>query len=187
MTMPYKPTRVAKRSARVLAALAALAMAVLSLAFVQPAQAGLMQWDETFEGGGGRGWWTAGGAGFDLGLGYAHQGRGNGWVRNTTGWNAINTWVSVVPNAECRASAWIRLSPQMTAGYMTAKSHYGTTINEIRLVGPGPYNPAHKNYNQYVFDFNPGNASSVLFYVGMWGNGRDAWAQIDDVVIQCLT
>jgi hypothetical protein len=27
----------------------------------------------------------------------------------------------------------------------------------------------------------------VLFYVGMWGNGRDAWIQADDVVVQCPT
>lgn len=164
----------------------ALAVLALALSVAAPANAGITQFYDGFENGHSA-WFTTGGAGFDYGLGLAHQGQGNGWVRNTTGWNAINTVEPVVPGQPCTASAWIRLSRHLTGGYMSVRQAYGDRhiIDEIPLTGPGPVGV--NGYNQYVFDFYPGSTSSALFYVGMWGNGQDAWMQIDDVVIQCST
>jgi len=173
------------------AAVVLAATTVGAVATAAPAQAGIVQFWEQFESTNHGSWWTGGGAGFDYQKGLAHKGVGNAWIRATSGWNSINTTVGVYPNADCVASAWIRLSDHLDPGYMSVRSwngkDAGPVINEIKLVGPGPVNEANSNYNQYVFHFNPGNAQNVLFYVGMWGNGKDAWAQIDDVVIQCPT
>jgi len=168
----------------------AVALALAIVVAGTPAQAGIVQFWDDFDSTSHPGWWITGSGGFDHGIGQSHRGAGNAWVRNTTGWNADNVVVGVYPNADCVASAWIRLSDHVTAGYMTIRAWNGApgpVVNEIWLVGPGPYNPSNGNYNQYLFHFNPGNASRVLFYVGMWGNGQDAWVQTDDVVIQCPT
>jgi hypothetical protein len=167
-------------------AILAFVVLALSLSVTASASAGILQFYDGFENGH-RAWFTTGVAGFDYGLGYAHQGQGNGWVRNKTGWNAINTIQDVQPWERCTASAWIRLSPHLTGGYMSVRQAYGDwhIINEVPMVGPGPV--GDNGYNQYVFDFYPDSTSSVVFYVGMWGNGQDAWMQIDDVVVQCQT
>jgi hypothetical protein len=155
----------------------------------QTAHAGIVVFDEQFEWANSE-WTAAGGAGFDFGRGLAHKGTGNAWVRNTTGWNAVNYVVGVQPNAECTASAWLRFSNNLTAGYMTVRvdgQANGLVLQEIKLTGPNPNNAASGNYNQYSFRFNPRNSYEVLFYVGLWGNGQDSWIQVDDVVISCPT
>ena len=64
----------------------------------------------------------------------------------------------------------------------------GTILNEIKLVGARPsVNLADKGYRLESFQFNKGANSRVLFYVGLWGVGKDAWIQIDDAAITCKT
>jgi hypothetical protein len=168
----------------------AIAMAtVLALSSVNigTAEAGIMQWTDDFEYGGNGGWWFAGNAGIDHNRGLAHRGQNNGWIRNWTGWNAINTSVSTRAGRPCTVVAWIRTSDTLTDGYMTIRSWRDglPIIREIKL-GAGPSNPAHGNYNQYRFDFIA-DSDRALFYVGLQGNGRDSWIQVDDVVVQCTT
>jgi len=177
---------------RVLAWLAALLAVVAMVGFPapQPANAGLTQFWDNFESTSHPNWWGGPGTGFDYNAGLAHGGVGNGWINTASGWSALNTVVGVYPHSDCVASAWLRLSSNLTGGYMSVRywnGQPGNVISEIQLVGPGPYNPAHGNYNQYVFHFNPGNNGYVLFYVGLWGNGTSAWIQVDDVIVQCPT
>jgi hypothetical protein len=138
------------------------------------------------------GWRFAGGAGLDYGKGLEHTGKGNGWVRNTSGWNAINNWLNLQPNTRCTVSAWLRTSDTLTDGYMSVRDRSlysdgrpGRILNEIKLVGAGTPNPEHKNYNLYTFHFNSGGGGKLLFYVGLWGKGKDAWIQVDDVTVSC--
>ncbi len=136
------------------------------------------------------GWWFAGNSGLDYGKNLAHRGRGNGWVRNHTGWNAINNKVSVPPNTSCSLSAWLRMSDTLTAGYMSVRSWNndgspGPILNEIKLVGPNRQNPSHRNYNYYEFNFNSGSNREILLYIGLHGNGKDAWIQADDIEVNC--
>lgn len=142
------------------------------------------------------GWFfTKEGAGLDNGKDLEYKGKGNAWVRNTTGWNAINNWVSIsAPNeSECTASAWLRTSGNLTDGYMTIRDAdksdgSGRIIKEIKLAGarsPGDGNI--KGYRLETFDFKMGGFGKVLFYVGLWGKGKDAWIQIDDAAITCHT
>jgi len=32
-----------------------------------------------------------------------------------------------------------------------------------------------------------GNNARVLFYIGLWGNGKDSWIQIDEVFLSVKT
>jgi hypothetical protein len=64
-----------------------------------PALAGVSQvaWDfeqRSSSNNGISGWFFTRGADLDNGKGLVYRGQGNAWVRNTTGWNAINNWVS---------------------------------------------------------------------------------------------
>lgn len=172
------------------------------ITFSAPALAGISQtaWDFEQDSGasnnnGASGWFFAGGAGLDNGKGLAFKGKGNAWVRNTTGWNAINNWVNVsVPQgSECTASAQLRTSDTLTDGYMTVRegnvaNGTGRILREIKLVGAR--SPGDGNINGYRlenFDFKMGQSGKVLFYVGLWGKGKDAWIQIDDAAITCKT
>ena len=67
------------------------------------------------------GWWFTGGAGLDNGKSLERSGKGNGWVRNTSGWNAVNNWATVHPNSECGVAAWLRTSDTLTNGYMAVR------------------------------------------------------------------
>lgn len=135
-----------------------------------------------------KGWFFTGGAGFDFAKGFARRGRGNAWVRNTIGWNAINIWRSVEPHRTYTAHAWLRLSPTLTDGYFAVRNDKENrpdgnfdVINELKLIGPGPATPRKDDYKPYKLDFETAANTRVLLYVGLWGVGSDAWIQIDEV------
>jgi hypothetical protein len=141
------------------------------------------------------GWFPIGSAGFDSGKHHAYRGRGNAWVRGKAGWNAINNWVSVsAPNgAECTASAWLKTSDSLTDGYMNVRvadeeDGSGKMVHEHKLIaarysGDGDT----QGYRLERLNFKMGAVGKVLFYIGLWGNGQDAWIQIDDVAVTCNT
>jgi hypothetical protein len=138
------------------------------------------------------GWWFAGNAGYDLGKGLARTGQGNGWARNTTGWNAVNNFAGVVPGATCYFNGWLRHSDNLTGGYMSVRAlnpdgSPGAILSEIPVRGPNPSNPANAGYNYYtVPPFNALSNTRVLIYVGLWGNGQDSWIQADDLAVSCV-
>ena len=172
--------------------LVAAAIALQS-AFAPNATAGIQSFSEDFESPA-PGWFFTGGAGLDANRGLAHRGQGNAWVRYTQGWNAVNRWIAVPSNSDCSLQVWLRMSPNVTAGYLSVRNdkenrpdHNFDVINERKLVGPGPSNPANNGYSAYTFTFNSGANSRVLFYVGLWGNGSDGWIQIDDLGLGCQT
>lgn len=139
-----------------------------------------MVWGEPFE----RphpGWFTTGGAGFDYGKGLAYREKGNAWVRGSKGWNALNRFHEMKPNTRYIVSAMLRLSPGLTDGYFSVRearelNGNGRIITEVKLIGP-------TDYRKVELSFTTGNLNRVLFYVGLWGTGRDVWIQIDDFII----
>ncbi len=140
--------------------------------------------DGGFESGDNGGWFFAGSAGIDRGLGYSYSGRNNGWVRNTNGWNAVNEWVGVQPWTNYYVTARIRSSPQLQYGqaYMSIR---GTPENQgFRVLNETKVYPTACGYQLWSFTFNSGPDDHVLFYAGLWGNGTDEWIQVDDVTIQ---
>lgn len=128
----------------------------------------------------GSGWFTTAGAGIDKGKGLAYRGANNGWVRGSQGWNAINQWLPVVPNTTYRVSAKIRSSATLKSGqaFMSIRGVANNVLNEV------PIYKTACDYQTWTFTFNSGTNDSVLFYSGLWGNGTDAWMQIDNVDIQ---
>lgn len=134
-------------------------------------------------------WFTTEGAGFDLDKGQAFKGKGNAWVRGTSGWNAVNGLAELEAprDAECYAGAWLRISSDVTDGYISVRpakegTPPGPVINEIKLKGPTP--GRNNGYQAYILPFtHPGER--LVFYVGLWGNGRDAWIQVDEVFFNC--
>jgi hypothetical protein len=81
----------------------------------------------------------------------------------------------------------------LTDGYMTVRDGdkadgSGTILHEIKLVGARPPgDPKDLGYEFESFPFTMGTHGRVLFYVGLWGVGKDAWIQIDDAAITCST
>lgn len=139
-----------------------------------------------------KGWFTTGGAGFDVGKGLAHKGANNAWVRASSGWNAVNKFHDVFPNAHYTVAAWLRFSGSLTDGYFSVREARqlngdGRILTERRLVGPSPANPANGNYNKYGLEFDTHDLQRILIYVGLWGKGVDAWIQIDGVEIRTPT
>jgi len=69
----------------------------------------------------GYGWLFAGGAGLDYDKGLGHSGKGNGWVRNTSGWNSIKNQANVEPRMQ--RDSVVRTSETLTDGYVSTLLH----------------------------------------------------------------
>ena len=104
---------------------------------------------------------------------FARTGTRNGWVRNNTGWNAIQQTISVQANRTYRVSAYIKTSANNADGYFGLRTIGGTILGERRY-------QRQDNYTLVTVDVNTGSNTSVVLYGGLWANG-DTWAQIDDV------
>jgi hypothetical protein len=159
------------------------AAAVFAMTF-SAAFSGIVEFREDFEGP--SRWFAGPGAGFDHNKGYAHRGTGNGWVRNGSGWSAVNAWFTlpgIQRGQNCTAEAWIRVSPTATRAYFSIREGNGTipgaVIRELRVLGTSP-----PTYRRYSFDF-PASGGPMLIYAGNWGNPNDPWLQIDDVAVSC--
>ena len=131
--------------------------------------------DGDFESAGLGPWTCQGNCGADHGAGLAHGGTGNGWVRNTSGWNDLHQTVGVAANHTYTVSAWIRTSANNANGYTGLRTAGGQVVGEqkfTRLDG----------YTKVTATVNSGSNTSLVFYVGLWANG-DTWAQVDDVTV----
>ena len=87
--------------------------------------------DGGFEWGGLGAWRCVGSCSIDNGLGLARTGGGNGWVRNTSGWNDVHQTVSVTPNTPYRLTAWVRTgAANVDIGFLGLRTTSGTVIGE---------------------------------------------------------
>jgi S-formylglutathione hydrolase FrmB len=121
-------------------------------------------------------WACTGNCGADHGAGLSHGGSGNGWVRNTTGWNDLHQTITVTPNTNYTISAWIRTSANNNAGYLGLRTTGGQVVGEQQFTSLG-------NYTQVTKTVNSGSNSTLVIYAGLWPNGGDTWAQVDDVTV----
>ncbi|MBV9665586.1 MAG: carbohydrate binding domain-containing protein [Actinobacteria bacterium] len=120
-------------------------------------------------------WVCQGNCGADHGAGNQHAGTGNGWTRNTSGWNDVDQTITVTPNHTYTVTAWIRTSANNTDGYFGLRTTGGQVLGEQKFGSlPG--------YTQLSVSVNPGANSSVQVYAGLWANG-DTWLQVDDVSV----
>jgi S-formylglutathione hydrolase FrmB len=119
-------------------------------------------------------WVCTGSCGADHGAGLARTGTGNGWVRNTTGWNDVHQTIAVTPNRNYTISAWVRTSANNNAGYFGLRTTGGQVLGEQsfgRLDG----------YTKLTVTVSSGANTSLVAFGGLWANGGDTWLQVDDV------
>jgi hypothetical protein len=127
--------------------------------------------------GGSSGWDFEGTAnhGVDRGLGFAHSGSNNGWIRTSdTGWSAYRQQVPVVPGNTYTFGAWIRSSPSLTDGRFGARVG-SQVLEEARFGATADY-----THRQVTVTVPPG-VHTVTVYSGFTGPGTDTWIQLDDV------
>jgi S-formylglutathione hydrolase FrmB len=117
-------------------------------------------------------WTCTGQCGADHGAGVARTGTGNGWVRNTSGWNDLHQTIGVQSNSTYSVSAWIRTSANNADGYMGLRTPGGQVVGETRFL-------RLDGYTKVTATVNSGANSSLVVYAGLWANG-DTWAQVDD-------
>jgi hypothetical protein len=132
--------------------------------------------DGDFEAAGLGPWACTGNCGSDHGAGLSHGGTGNGWVRNTSGWNDLHQTIAVQANHTYTVSGWVRTSANNNAGYFGLRTTGGTVIGETAYA-------RLDNYTQITKTVNSGNNTSLVIYAGLWPNGGDTWAQLDDVTV----
>ena len=129
--------------------------------------------DSGFESPGLAPWVCNGTCGADHGAGLAHSGTGDGWARNTSGWNDVHQVITVTPNRTYSISAWIRTSTNNTAGYFGLRTTGGQVLGEQQFGSLG-------GYTKLTVSVNSGAQTSVEIYAGLWASG-DTWLQVDDV------
>ena len=120
-------------------------------------------------------WVCTGQCGADHGAGLARTGTGNGWIRNTSGWNNLHQTIAVIPNHTYTISAWVRTSANNADGYFGLRTPGGQVVGEQRF-------GRADDYTQVTRTVNSGSNSTLVVYAGLWANG-DTWAQVDDVSV----
>jgi len=131
--------------------------------------------DGDFESAGLGPWACLGNCGADHGAGLARTGTGNGWVRNSSGWNDLHQTITVAANRTHTVSAWIRTSANNADGYLGLRTLGGQVVGEQRFT-------RLDGYTKVTATVNSGPNTSLVLYAGLWANG-DTWAQVDDVTV----
>ena len=118
--------------------------------------------------------------GVDRGLGFAHSGTNNGWIRTSgTGWSALTQRVPVTPGGTYTVSTWVRSSPSLTDG------RFGVRLGELgsTILGEARFGATPDYTRQEVTVTVPAGVSAVTVYTGFVAPGTDTWIQVDDVTV----
>ncbi|WP_165553202.1 DUF4185 domain-containing protein [Kribbella speibonae] len=137
--------------------------------------------DGGFEGSGKPAWRFEGTAanGVDRGLGFAHSGANNGWIRCTcTGWNALYQNVPVVPGTTYTFGAWVNASANLPADQGRFGVRTGTTDLATTTFGAGTGYVHHE-----VTVKVPPNTHELTVYTGFNAPNQDTWIQVDDFTV----
>jgi hypothetical protein len=120
------------------------------------------------------------GHGIDSGLGFAHTGSNNAWVRaNSWNWNALRQHVVVQPNKNYVLTAWVQTSPNFAqTGYFGVRAGDTTNVLAETRFGTLP------GYTQLTVQFFSGSLTSVEVFWGNWAQGFDSWMRLDDVSLK---
>lgn len=115
------------------------------------------------------------GHGVDRGLGFAHSGKNNAWIRTSgTGFSAIHQDVPVTGGKTYTVSTWARTSPGTQGGKLSVSA--GSTVLGSTAI------PVSNEYTKYTVKVQaPADATTLRVSIGFDGNGTDQWLQIDDV------
>ncbi|WP_235921815.1 DUF4185 domain-containing protein [Lentzea tibetensis] len=123
-------------------------------------------------------WRVTGQGGVDQGLGQAHSGANNGWVRNSTGWNDLFQHAVVRPGKRYRLSGWVRSSSTTSDGFFGVRRPDGGGVVAEQKYGSLPA------YRRLAVEFTA-TEPRVEVFAGVWAhNGQDTWAQVDDLLLE---
>ncbi|GAA1588187.1 MULTISPECIES: DUF4185 domain-containing protein [Kribbella] len=139
--------------------------------------------DGGFEGtGGGKPAWLFEGTaanGVDRGLGFAHSGASNGWIRCTcTGFSDLYQSVPVVPGTTYTFGSWINASANLPADQGRFGVRNGTTDLASTTFGAGTGYVHHE-----VTVKVPPNVHELTVYAGFNAPNKDTWIQVDDFTV----
>jgi len=123
-------------------------------------------------------WRVTGRGGVDEGLGLAHSGANNAWVRHDSGWNDQSQRAVVRPGTRYRLTGWLRSSGTTSDGYFGVRRPGGGVVAEAKY-GSLP------TYTRLAVEF-VATEPVVEVFAGLRANGQDTWAQIDDVRLEPL-
>ncbi|MGH3730429.1 MAG: hypothetical protein ACRDTU_17000 [Micromonosporaceae bacterium] len=116
--------------------------------------------------------------GIDRGLGFAHNGGNNAWIRaDDASWNAILQTVPVKPNTNYRLTGWIHNSNNFSEGYFGVRAGTGSTPYAERRYG------GLTSYSPQTVEFNSGSHTTMTVFAGYWAPGADSWVRLDDVTL----
>lgn len=121
-------------------------------------------------------WYKEGGAGIDT-SGYSHSGNKNGYMRSSSGWNAISQKLNVTPGAVYSLRSFVRTSTNHITGYFGARVPGGVLLGEVS------YSNHAKYWLYHTPSFTvPAGVTQIEVYVNMLpNNNTDTWVQVDDV------
>ncbi len=119
------------------------------------------------------------GHGADRGLGNAHSGTNNAWIRTArTDWNAYTQRIPVRPGETYTLSGWFRTSSNFPAGQGRFQARAGSTV-----LGELPFGPTTA-YRRYEFRVTvPGDTTELTIAAGLTGIGSEVWLQLDDIEV----
>lgn len=120
-------------------------------------------------------WGEGTGHGVDIDLGYQYQGRKNGFIWATHGWNALVQDIPVKQNTRYVLSAWIRNSQNFSGGYFGVRNAANNQVHAETNFGPlAPYTHVR-------VAFNSGALTTARLFAGYWAPGGASWLQIDAI------
>ncbi|MFD7155931.1 DUF4185 domain-containing protein [Kribbella sp. NPDC059898] len=139
--------------------------------------------DGGFEGtGGGKPAWLFEGTaanGVDRGLGFAHSGANNGWIRCTcTGFSDLYQSVPVVPGTTYTFGSWINASANLPTDQGRFGVRNGTTDVASTTFGAGTGYVHHE-----VTVKVPPGVHELTVYAGFNAPNKDTWIQVDDFTV----
>ncbi len=115
------------------------------------------------------------GHGVDIDLNYEYQGRKNGFIWATGGWNAMTQDIPVKKNTRYVLSAWIRNSQNFTGGYFGVRNAATNQVHAETNYG------GIAQYTHVRVPFYSGELTTVRAFAGYWAPGTGSWLQIDAV------
>ena len=126
-------------------------------------------------------WGFEGGAahGVDRGLGFAHSGANNGWIRtNQTGWSASTQQVPVQPGKTYTFSSWVRSNDALPADRPPSASATAAPSSAENSFG------ASADYVEHQVTVTvPAGVHEVTVYAGFEAPGIGHLVQLDDFTI----
>ena len=97
-----------------------------------------------------------------------------------SGWNPLQQWITVKPFTHYRASVAVQSSDNLTDAYFSVRGASNwQVLNEVPFGAVGS-----ASHRTFPFEFDTGNDSSALLYVGFWAHAPGTWLRVDDLTVR---